>query len=113
MTLSELIYKTLSDAKIEAVYESWYKQNIDKTHAIFQKMEERPQNYSDGGYEEIKHLYRFDVYANNVDDAEKMKLEIRIALEKVGFSWQGTQFEYLYEIEHYHNSQKFELLEEK
>lgn len=111
MTLSDHIFKVLAEAGISETYESWYKQDIDQTHLIFQQMSETPADYSDGHYETLIHDYRFDVFSEDLNAAEQMKKEVRAALEAAGFIWQGTQYEYDSKIRYYHNSSKY-LLEE-
>ena len=107
MTPSDEIFKILADAGIEEAHESWYKLDIEISHLIFQQMEERPKDYSDDGYEVIEHVYRFDVFSKDNAQAEHMKKDVREALEKHGFIWQSTQYEYYSDIQYYHNTSKF------
>ncbi|MEA5073093.1 MULTISPECIES: DUF3168 domain-containing protein [Eubacterium] len=111
MTLSDLIYKLTED--IPNIFESWYRQELDKTHGVFQQISEEPQVYADGYYDSVEHTYRFDVFSSSIDEADAVMKKIRAALESGGFIWQGTQFEYLSEIDYYHNSQKFLILTEE
>lgn len=107
MTPSEEIFKILADAGINEVYESWYKQDIETPHVIFQQMEERPIMCSEDHYEAIEHVFRFDAFSKDNAKAEELKHATRQALENNGFVWQGTQYEYHSEIEYYHNTTKY------
>lgn len=105
MNLSTEIFEILKE--IDNVYESWYRQNLDKTHLVFQEIEEKPQFYSDGSYAEIEHTFQFDVFGDDENEVYAMKEAVKECLKEAGFIWQGTRYEHLREIDYFHNTSKY------
>lgn len=105
-----LVYLQHPDKQV--VFESWYRQDIDLTHIVFQQIEEKPKSFSDDEIESVEHVVSVDVFGKDSREVHKMKVDAIKHMRNAGFVWTGTGYEYLREIDYYHQELKFYYLEE-
>lgn len=96
----------------QVVFESWYRQDIDLTHIVFQQIEEKPKIFSDDEIESVEHVVSVDVFGKDSLEVHKMKVDVIKHMIETGFVWMGTGYEYLREIDYYHQELRFYYLEE-